>query len=217
MASSGTFAFAPDNADFIDEAFERCGKDPAALQARHFRSALMSLDLLFAYWATRGVKLFQVDEQTQALTASDLDYAVASGTLALLECSIRRDGIDTPVHRISREDYHNIPDKDAEGLPSQVWLDRAAGTYYLWQAPENSTDVFRYRRLRRIQDAGSGQATPDLPLWWFEALASGLAEFLALKFAPDRYELLRGIAAERLAWAMFEDRERGDVSFGMSA
>lgn len=162
------------------------------------------------------MKLFQVDEQTQTLTVSDLDYTPASGTIAILEGVIRRDGIDTPVHRITREQYHLIPDKDSEGLPTQVWYNRANNTYYLFQAPENSTDVFRYMRLRRIQDAGTGQQTPDLPVWWWEALASGLTAFLAEKFKPEVFAAKLALADMRLDAAVFEDRERGDTSFGMS-
>lgn len=216
MASSGTYAFAPDNADFIEEAFERCLIDPATLVSRHFKSATMSLNLLFAHWATKGVRLFQVDEQTQTLTAALATYTPASGTLAILEGIIRRSGIDTAVQRVTRDQYQMIPDKVAQGLPTQVWLDRAAGTYKLWQVPENSTDVFRYTRVRRIQDAGTGQQTPDLPIWWFEALASGLTEFLSEKFAPQLHAEKAQLAAMRLADAMSEDRERADTSFGIA-
>lgn len=216
MSSSGTYAFAPDNADLIDEAFERILIDPATLVARHFKSAAMSMNLLFAYWETKGIKLFQVDEQTQALTVSDPDFTAASGTLAILEGVIRRDGMDTPVHRITREQYHLIPDKTAEGLPTQVWFNRATLLATLWQVPENSTDVFRYMRLRRIQDAGTGVNTPDLPIWWFEALASGLAAFLAEKFAPQLHSAKMALADQRLEMALSEDRERVDTSFSMA-
>lgn len=217
MASSGTYVFAPDNADFIEEAFERCLIDPATLVSRHFKSATMSLNLLFAHWATKGVKLFQVDEQTQTLTTALATYTAASGTLAILEGIVRRAGIDTVVQRISREQYQLIPDKTAQGLPTQVWLDRAAGTYKLWQVPENLTDVFRYTRVRRIQDAGTGQQTPDLPIWWFEALASGLTEFLSEKFAPQLHAEKKVLAEQRLDAALTEDRERVDTSFSMAA
>lgn len=216
MPTSGTYNFAPDNVDFIDEAWERCGLDPAKLTGRHFTSAMMSMALLFAHWATKGVKLFQVDEQTQLLTLGDADYTPAVGTLVILEGVIRRASVDTPVARLTREQYHLIPDKTTRGLPNQVWLDRGANTYFLWQVPENSTDVFRYRRVRRIQDPGSGQNTPDIPVWWFEALAAGLAWKLALKFAPAKYQLLIVEAEGSLASAMFEDRERADTSFGMA-
>jgi hypothetical protein len=217
MASSGTYAYAPDNADLIEEAFERCQVDPATLVARHFRSAITSINLLFADWANEGVRLFQVDEQTQTLTESDADYNVASGTLYLLHGVVRSSGIDTPVRAISREQYHMIPDKTLEGLPTQVYHDRATGAYYLFHVPENSTDVFRYYRVRRIQDAGTGQQTPDLPYHWFEAFAAGMAAKLAEKFAPPELEdRLIKKAALSFYRARTEDRERADVSFGVS-
>ena len=215
MASSGTYAYAPDNADLITEAFERCLVDPATLGSRHFKSAMTSINLLFSYWATKGVLLFAVDEQTQTVTDGLASYTAASGTLQILHGVIRRSGVDTPVHNMTREQYHAIPDKTAEGLPTQVWLDRRTGTYYLHHVPENSTDVFRYYRLRRLQDAGAGQDTPDLPYRWFEAMVSGLAEFLSLKFAPARHDTLKGLAADRLNDALGSDYERGDTSFGV--
>lgn len=216
MTTSSTYTYDPAVEDIVSEAFERCGKDPATLTMRHARSARRSANLLFSYWATKGVHLFTVDEQTQTLTDGDPSYAPASGTLAILEAVIRRSSVDTPVTKISREQYHLIPNKTSEGLPSMLFYDRKGGQYYLWQTPENSTDVLRYWRLRRVQDVTTAQETFDVPYHWFEALASGLAEFLALKFAPDRYVLLKGIAAERLKDAMTEDRERVDTSIGVS-
>lgn len=215
MAASGTYAFAPDNVQLIEEAFERCKVDPATLTQRHFTSALFSMNLLFSDWANDGVRLFQVDEQTQTLTDGDPTYDVASGTLYILHGVIRRSGIDTPVRAISRETYHMIPNKTSEGLPSQVFHDRGAGSYTLWQVPENSTDVFRYWRMRRIQDAGTGLNTPDVPFHWFEALAAGLAAKLSLKFAEERVEKLESAAGVAFLRARREDRERADVVFGV--
>jgi len=215
MATSGTYAIDYDIAEFVDESFERCGIDPATLTARHTRSARRSLNLMFADWANEGVLLFAVDEQTQTLTSALVSYSVPTGTLAILEGVLRRDGIDTPVHRISREMYHLIPNKTNGGLPTQLYLDRKAGTYYLWNAPDNSTDVLRYWRLRRIQDVTAAAETADVPYRWFEALAAGLAEKLAVKFAPDRLSVLAGLSAKAYQRAKTEDRERGDLKFGV--
>lgn len=213
MASSGTYAYAPDIGEFVDESFERCGIDPATLAVRHIRSARRSLNLLFSSWATKGCRLFATDEQMQALTASDVDYTPASGTLAILSGVIRRAGIDTPVIRIARDQYHVIPDKTATGMPTQVFFDPASNLYFLWNAPENSTDVFRYWRLRRPQDVSTAAETPDATYAWFDALASGLAERLAMKYAPDRVDRLKGQASEAFAYAMQFDRERVETCF----
>lgn len=212
MASSGTYALNYEVAEVCDEAWERVGVDPATLTMRHSRSARRSLNLLFSRWATKGARLFAIDEQTQTLTDGTVSYTAATGTLAILEGVIRRSGVDTPVHHISREQYHLIPNKTNEGLPSQVYLDRRTGTYYLWNVPENSTDVFRYYRMRRLQDVTTAQETLDVPYHWFEAVASGLAENLSIKFAPDRYTGLKAMADERFYEAKQEDRERVDTS-----
>lgn len=215
MASSGTYAVDYDISEFTEDAFERCGIDPATLTARHMRSARRSLNLLFAKWSNDGVRLFHVDEQTQTLADGTASYSAAAGTLAILEVVVRRNDIDTPVHLIDREQYHMIPSKTQEGLPSMLYYDRGANTYYLWNTPENSTDQLRYYRLRRFQDVTAGAETADVPYTHFEALVSGLAEFLAIKFAPDRFDMLSGIAAVRLKEAMASDRQRTDTSFSM--
>jgi len=215
VASSGVYSFALDFGDFIEEAFERCGKNPAKLERQHFTSALRSINLLFSAWANEDVHLFAVEEFTQTLTDGDKDYTVSTGTLAILEAVVRRSGVDTQIHHITRDQYHLIPDKTTEGLPSTIWFDTKSGTYFLWQVPENSTDVLRAYRVRQIQSATAGQETPDVPFRWFEALASGLAEYLALKWAPDRHDKLRGLAAAALKSAKTATRERSDTSFGM--
>jgi hypothetical protein len=212
MASSGTYAYAPDIAEFSDEAWERCGVDPATLTGRHLRSARRSLNLLFVDWANEGVRLFAVDEQTQVLTDGDPSYAPATGTVVILEAFVRRAGIDTPVTKISREDYAAIPDKTLEGLPTQLFYDRKAGFYYLWNVPENSTDELHYWRMRRIQDVTAATETPDVPYQWFEALAAGLAAKLAVKFATDRLDKLTQLASVAFMNARREDRERADTT-----
>src|SRR3990167_9129077 len=132
MTSSATYTYDPNIGEFTDEAYERVGLDPAVLTVRHARSARRSLNLMFSEWATRGVRLFQVDEQTQTLTESDPSYSHASGTLTILHAVIRRSDVDTPVHRIGMEQYAMLPNKTSEGLPSMIYHDRGAGIYYLW-------------------------------------------------------------------------------------
>lgn len=215
MTTSGTYALSLENADFIDEAMERCGIDPATLTARHLRSARRSLDLLFAEWSNLGVHLWAVDEQTQTVTDGDSTYTFATGSLAILDMVVRRSGVDTPVEPMARDEYAAIPDKTTEGLPSRYWLDRATGIYTLWTVPENSTDVIHYWRMRQLQDAGTAAQTPDVPYRWYEALTAGLAKKLAEKYAPEREGALSNKAKARFLEASQEDRERTPTRFRM--
>lgn len=215
MASSGTYAYAPDISEFVEEAFERCDKDPRKLTPEHTSSARRSINLMFAEWSARGVRLFQVDKQTQTLTDGDYDYTPATGTLVIMESFIRRSGVDTPVTLISRAQYAAIPDKDQEGLPTMLHFDRGGNTYYLWAAPENSTDVLHYWRVRRMQDVTAAVETPDVPAIWFEALAAGLAAKLSLKFKPEKFTTLNALAENAFRIARGEDREHTDTSFSI--
>ena len=97
MSTSGTFAFSMTNAEIIDEAFERCGVDPSSLVARHLRSAVRSLNLLFSEWENRGKKLWAIEQETLTLTASDTDFVPPSGTQVILEMALRRVAGNHPV------------------------------------------------------------------------------------------------------------------------
>ena len=215
MATSGLYAYAPEVADFLDEAWERAEIDPATVVVRHIRSARRSMNLLFSEWAAKGINIFATDEQTQTVTDGTASYSVASGTLIILDMVVRRSGIDTPVTVMTMAEYHAIPDKTSEGLPSRFYHNRADGTYKLWNVPENSTDQIRYWRLRRLQDVLTSAETPDVTYWQNEALASGLAAKLALKFNKAKFAELKALADVAFLEAKRFGRERGITSVSM--
>lgn len=210
MATSGTYTFDPEVTDFVSEGFERCGIDPASLTARHARSARMSLGFLFSDWSNDGVHLWTVDQQSQVLTQSDGQYNAPTGTIAILEMFVRRDGLDTPVFPMARDEYMAIPDKTMEGMINRFYFERSSPTPTItfWPYPENSTDTVYYYRMRRFQDVGVPSNTLDIPDRWQEALASGMAAKLAVKYSPDRVAYLEGAASKAFAKAKREDRER---------
>lgn len=213
MATSGLYTFNPGVSDFTDESFERCGLDPAKLTARHLLSARRSMNLLLSDWTTDGVKQWKVDLQTQATTIGMASFTPAAGTIDIFDMVLRRDSIDTPMERISRDDYMVIPSKTQQGIPDRFFLDRGTTqTCYIWQCGENTTDSIRYNRLVRIQDVGSPSNTVDITPHWFEAFASGLASKLAEKWAPDKEQSLTAKAARAFMRARGEDRDRTDVT-----
>lgn len=215
MTTSATSTREFEIAEAVDEAFERCGIDPATLTARHLRSARRSLDLLFTEWDNKGIHLWAVDSQTTDMIASTASYATPTNIIGVLEVVLRRSGLDTPVFPMSRDQYQNIPDKTMEGMPSNYWFDRDATTptLYLWPVPDTATDDLVYYYMRRLQDAGGAAYTADVPYRWSEAVISGLAAKLSEKFAPDRENFLRNKAGARYKEADVEDRERAPTQF----
>lgn len=211
MATTGTYTRSLTLAEAIDEAWERCGLDPAMITARHAKSARQSIALMLDSWVTRGVLQWTVDLQTKTLTTADQSFAPAAGTIDLLDVTLLRDGIETPMNPISREGYHTLPDKDQTGRPDRYYVQRSiTPTVYIWPAAENSTDVVRYYRVRAIQDTGALSTNPDIPQRFFEAFCADLAARLAEKWAPEREDKLLLKATRAFAEARADDRERAD-------
>lgn len=219
MTTSSAYAYDPASNEFIDEAYERCGIDPAKLTVRHMRSARRSLNLMFSEWPNKGVKLWAVGQVTLDMVSSPATqtYNSATGTICILDAVLRRSSVDTPMFPMSRSEYAAIPNKTTTGMPSRFYLDRAitTPTITVWPSPENSTDDMLYWRVRRLQDVGDPSNTLDVSSRWFEPVASGLAAKLAVKFAPDRIDKLAVLAGVAFDAAHSEERERCDTQFTM--
>lgn len=214
MATSGTYTTNFEIAEITDEAFERAGVDPETLTGRHIRSARRSMNYIFSDWSNEGIKLWQIEQETVNLVAGTATYNCPTDTICVLEVVLRRDGIDTMVSPMARDEYIYLPDKTSQGMPSMYYFDRQTPTptLTLWNVPENSTDDLIYFRLRQSQDAGAGSNTADVPYRWLEALTAELAARLAVKYNPERESTLINKSREAFRKAKIEDRERTPTS-----
>mgnify|MGYP003143837099 CR=1 FL=1 len=134
-------------------------------------------------------------------------------TIDLLNAVVRRGGDDLSINRISRDDYLSIPNKSTTGRPNQYFVQRLiTPVIKIWPTPENSTDQIIYDRLVRIDDADASANTLGIPFRFSPCLAAGLSYYLALKRAPDRIQLLKGLYEEEFARAAEEDRDKVSVN-----
>jgi len=86
----------------------------------------------------------------------------------------------------------------------------------VWPTPDNSqTYTFVYWRMRRIDDAGGGVNTMDVPFRFLNCLVAGLAYYLALKVpnAMVRMDVLKAQYDEAWELASTEDRETAALRF----
>lgn len=207
MTTSGTTSFELDVADYIEEAFERCGIEVRT--GYDLKTAKRSMNLLFADWANRGINQWTIEQRTITVTADDREYDLGADVIDILSLVVRRDGTDYALDRVSRDTYLAIPTKSTTGRPTQYFLDRQiTPNLKIWPAPENSTDVIIYDCLTRLDDAGAYTNTVGVPFRFYPALAAGLAYYIAIKKSPDRIQLLKALYEEEMARAMIEDRER---------
>jgi len=229
MTTSGTTDFNLNLNELVEEAFERCG---AELRTGYdLRTARRSLNLLTIEWANRGINLWTIEQGSIALTQGTIVYDLPVDTIDLLDHVVRtgtgQNQIDINITRISESTYSTIPNKNAQGRPIQVWINRQSGATYpttgvnapkinIWPtANVDNTYTFVYWRLRRIQDAGTGgTATQDIPFRFLPCMVAGLAYYLSMKLPnidPGRRAELKMDYEQQFQMAADEDREKASL------
>jgi hypothetical protein len=88
----------------------------------------------------------------------------------------------------------------------------------VWPTPNAPGDqyTFVYYRLRRIQDAGSGVSTQDIPFRFVPCMVAGLAAQLSMKIPnvdPNRIVALKAEYEQQFQLAADEDRDKAPVRF----
>ena len=211
MAVSGSVNFELDVADYVEEAFERCGLEVKT--GYDLVTARRSLNLMLAEWANRGLNQWTIAQRTQALTSGTRTYALSADVIDILSAVVTRSGTAFALTRVSRDDDLNIPNKETTGRPTQFFLDRqVTPSLRIWPTPENSTDVIVYNALTRMDDADTPINTLDMPFRFYPCLAAGLAYYISLKRAPNRTQMLKAIYEEEFERAMGEDRDRSSFT-----
>ena len=132
MAStSGLSQFNLDLNDLVEEAFERCGKELRS--GYDLRTARRSLNLLSIEWANRGINLWTVEQGQILMNTEQAIYPLPIDTIDLLDHVIRTNNgqgnnqIDINITRIAEPTYLSIPNKNANGRPIQVYINRQTG------------------------------------------------------------------------------------------
>ena len=216
MTVSGTKTFELDVAEYIEEAFERCGIEIRTGYDQ--RTARRSLNLLLAEWANRGLNQWTIDRATITLSAGTTTYPLGETTIDILSAAIRMDQnignqnqTDLTIDRISRDQYLNIPNKLTQARPVQFVVERyIAPQVTVWPAPDQ-TYYLIIDKLVRMDDAGSGVNTLQIPFRFYPCLAAGLAYYISLKKAPERAQMLKLVYDEEFERAAQEDRDRAPL------
>ncbi len=226
MATSGTTSFNLDFAEVAEEAWERAGREMRS--GYDLRTARRSMNLMTIEWQNRGINMWTIDEGYINLVQGVSTYTLPEDTIDLLDHVIRTGQgspstqFDLTISRISVSTYASIPNKITQARPIQVWVQRLrpAPQITVWPVPDqgavgNPYYIFRYWRMRRIQDAGTGANTPDISFRFLPCLVAGLAYYIAMKVPElmDRLPMLKQAYDEQFDLAAGEDREKATIRF----
>jgi hypothetical protein len=230
--TSGTVTFDKTFAvdDLIAEAYERIGSQVTS--GYQLKSARRSLNILFQEWGNRGLHYWEVGETNIDLIEGQAEYtfyrASGDGTSSstnatsnvygvadVLEATFRQNRTqttqsDAAMTKIDRSTYSSLSAKLSKGTPSQYFVQRLIDktTITVYPCPDStaaSKDMHIYY-VKRIQDADSTYTdATDVPYRFVPCMVSGLAFYLAQKYAPDRIQAMKLYYEDELARALAED------------
>lgn len=157
-----------------------------------------------SYWVQKGTGGVAWADATAYSSIGD--FTSLTGTIDIINASIRRNGVDYPLEILTAEEYLKIPNKAIMGLPQKLWFNYLLSSQiYLYPQPDSSSDILHYLRLRLLEDFDATGDNPDFPVKWLDALTFGLAYKLSFTYgvAPDirqslllEMERLKGIAQQ---------------------
>jgi hypothetical protein len=207
--------------DIVEEAYERIGIQ--GVSGYQLKGARRSLNILFQEWANRGLHYWEVENNSITLVDGQATYTMYRSTSDgtsdatavygvddILEASYRNSSsVDSPLTKISRSEYQALSNKTSTGQPTQYFvqrfIDKVTVTLYLTPGSTEAGNFLNYYYVKRIQDAGDYTNDADVPYRFVPCMIAGLAYYLAVKFAPDRIQMLKMLYEDELQRALQED------------
>lgn len=209
----------PDLSEIFEEAYERLGLEMRS--GYDLKTARRSLNMLTLEWQNRGLNLFTIESGTQTLTAGTSTYTLPTDTIDIIEHQLRTGTgtgqVDTNLERVSVSTYAQQSNKNTQGRPTQIYVERLAAStkVTVWPVPDSTQSyTLLYYRLKGIDGLSSGIAgSASIPPRFVPALTSGLAYHLALKKSPQAASGLKQDYEFQFELAAGEDTERASVRF----
>jgi hypothetical protein len=173
MATSGTAVWSPDVATLIEEAYELAGVEGRT--GYQLRSAIRSLNLIALEWANKGLNLWTVEQVSTTFTAGVNSKTIGQDTVDIIDLVVRIGDKDYRPERVGVGTWAGINNKSQTSQrPNMFYVDRQAiPVLWIWPIPIETITIV-YWRMRRIQDAGTVDNTPDVPNRFLPALVAAL-------------------------------------------
>ena len=207
--------------EIIEDAYERIGLQ--GVSGYQLKTARRSLNIMFQEWANRGLHYWEVGNNDITLVANQAVYTIFRssddgtsdataifGVDDILEAVFRNSSnVDSPLTKINRSTYQALSNKTATGQPSQYFvqrfIDKITITLYLTPGSSEAGNKLNFYFVKRIQDVGDYTNATDVPYRFVPCMVSGLAFYLAQKYAPQRAQEMKLYYEDELNRALQED------------
>ena len=138
-----------------------------------------------------------------------LQFPIGMTDIQEADYRVKSTSVDTPMTKISRSQYQGFSNKTDKGLPTQYWvqrfIDKVTMTLYLTPGAAQDGNYINFYYTKRIDDVGAYTNATDVPYRFVPCMISGLAYYLAVKYAPQRVQELKLLYEDELKRAEAED------------
>ena len=138
-----------------------------------------------------------------------LQFPIGMTDIQEADYRVKSTSVDTPMTKISRSQYQGFSNKTSTGLPTQYWvqrfIDKVTMTLYLTPGAAQDGNYINFYYTKRIDDVGAYTNATDVPYRFVPCMISGLAYYLAIKYAPQRVQELKLLYEDELLRAEDED------------
>ena len=138
-----------------------------------------------------------------------LQFPIGMTDIQEADYRVKSTSVDTPMTKISRSQYQGFSNKTDKGLPTQYWvqrfIDKVTMTLYLTPGAAQDGNYINFYYTKRIDDVGAYTNATDVPYRFVPCMISGLAYYLAVKYAPQRVQELKLLYEDELLRAEDED------------
>jgi len=146
---------------------------------------------------------------THSTSDAVLQFPIGMTDIQEADYRVKSTSVDTPMTKISRSQYQGFSNKTSKGLPSQYWvqrfIDKVTMTLYLTPGASEDGNYINFYYTKRIDDVGAYTNATDVPYRFVPCMISGLAYYLAVKYAPQRVQELKLLYEDELLRAEDED------------
>jgi hypothetical protein len=204
--------------DVVDEVVARAGGETAT--AQDILKIRRGIRILSERWLAQGYNTWRIDTMIATVPGTTPVIGLPSHVDDIIQInSIRwNTRSETPMKRMTPDEYAQMTTKLTKGLPTQYWLQRTEKPklhVYPVGSSENS-DSLAITFIRRPEDYDRYDDVDDTPGRWLEAYVTGLALDLARKRPPFDEALigrLKAEASEAEELAQAGDRDRSNYRF----
>lgn len=184
MATSGSIDYSLTAREVIDFALKKLrvlasGETASAAQAT---DAMRELNMMLKGWQ-KHQSLWRLTEGEQSIVANTANYTLSStNPYRLISARYYNGTTETPMARLTREEYYDLPLKTSTGTPTQFYVDRQRTTtvLYIWPLLASvSSETVKYTYQRKFEDVDSLDNEIDVRQEHLEVVGYNLAARLA--------------------------------------